>query len=285
MLGYAFQKGLVPVSAEAIEKAIELNGVAVEANVRAFRWGRLAAHDLPAVERAATPAVVPLGRSLSRTLDEVVAKREEFLTGYQDRAYAERYTALVRRVRQVEGERAKGLTGLAEAVARNYFKLMAYKDEYEVARLLADPTFHKSIAEKFEGDYTLEFNLAPPSMAERDAATGHLKKRTFGPWMLSAFRVLAKLKGLRGTALDPFGRTEERKTERRLITEYEALIEELLQKLTPANHALAVELANLPEQIRGYGHIKEANIAKAKKREAELLACFRNPAPTMQAAE
>jgi indolepyruvate ferredoxin oxidoreductase len=285
MLGYAWQKGLIPVSGEAIEKAIVLNGVAVEMNTRAFRWGRLAAHDRAAVERAAAPAVVPVGHNLSRTLDEIVVRRVEFLTGYQNQAYAQRYEALVRRVQQTEAARSKGLSGLAEAVARYYFKLLAYKDEYEVARLYSDPTFLKTLNQQFEGDYRLEFNLAPPAIAERDPATGHLQKRTFGPWMLPAFRVLARLKFLRGTALDMFGHNAERRAERQLITDYETLIDELLAKLNQANHPLAIELASLPEQIRGYGHVKDAHIAKAKKKEAELLACFRNPAPTAQAAE
>ena len=286
LLGYAWQKGLVPVSSEAIEKAIELNGVAVDMNVRAFRWGRLAAHDRGAVERAAAPSVAPIGHKLSRSLDEIIARRVEFLTAYQDAGYARRYEALVRRVAEAERARAKGQTGLAEAVARYYFKLMAYKDEYEVARLLSDRSFLRTIAARFEGDYQLEFNLAPPAIAERDPVTGHLKKRTFGPRLLTLFRILAKLKFLRGTAFDPFGRTEERKTERRLITDYEALVAELIEKLSPENHRFAVALASLPEHIRGYGHIKDAAIAKTKAREAELLTCFRNPAPApAQAAE
>ncbi len=285
MLGYAVQKGWVPVTVEAIEKAIALNAVAVEMNLRAFRWGRLAAHDRAAVERAATPAVVPTGRALSRNLDEIIAKRAAYLTGYQNRAYAARYEALVRRVASAESTQAKGMTGLAEAVARAYFKLLAYKDEYEVARLFTDRSFHQALAAQFEGDYRLAFNLAPPAVAEREAATGHLKKREFGPWMMSAFRWLARLKFLRGTALDVFGRTEERRTERKLIVEYETLIDELLAKLSPANHRLAVQIASVPDQIRGYGHIKDAAIVAAKKREAELLACFRNPAPAAQAAE
>ncbi len=286
VLGFAWQKGLVPVSAEAIEKAIELNGVAVDMNVRAFRWGRLAAHDRSAVERAAAPKVVPVGHNLSRTLDEIIARRVEFLTGYQDAAYGRRYETLVRRAAEAERAQAKGASGLAEAVARNYFKLLAYKDEYEVARLLTDRSFLETIRAQFEGDYRLEFNLAPPVTAERDAATGHLKKQAYGPWMLTAFRWLARLKFLRGTAFDPFGRTDERQTERRLITDYETLVAELLDKLSPANHGFAVALAALPEQIRGYGHIKEAAIKKAKAREAELLQCFRNPAPApAQAAE
>jgi len=286
LLGYAWQKGMVPVSAEAIEKAIELNGVAIDMNVRAFRWGRLAAHDRRAVERAAAPSVVPVGHNLSRTLDETIARRVEFLRGYQDAAYASRYEALVRRAIEAEKARGKGLTGLGEAVARNYFKLLAYKDEYEVARLMAEPSFLNTLKAQFEGDWRLEFHLAPPTMAERDAATGNLKKQSFGPWMLTAFRWLARLKFLRGTAFDPFGRTEERQTERRLITDYEALLAELTGNLTPENHRFAVALASLPDQIRGYGHIKDANIRKAKSREAELLSCFRNPAPApAQAAE
>jgi indolepyruvate ferredoxin oxidoreductase len=286
LLGYAWQKGFVPVSVEAIEKAIELNGVAVDMNIRAFRWGRLAAHDRAAVERAAAPSVVPVGHKLSHSLDEIVARRVDFLTSYQDAAYARRYEALVRRVAEAERTRAKGQTGLAEAAARYYFKLLAYKDEYEVARLLSDRSFLNTIAAQFEGNYELEFNLAPPAIAERDPVTGHLKKRTFGPRMLTAFSLLAKLKFLRGTRFDPFGRTEERRTERRLITEYEALIAELTDKLSPENHRFAMALASLPEQIRGYGHIKDAAIAKVKAREAELLTCFRNPAPApAQAAE
>ncbi|MBI3710867.1 MAG: indolepyruvate ferredoxin oxidoreductase family protein [Proteobacteria bacterium] len=285
MLGFAYQKALIPVSAEAIEKAIELNAVSVEMNTRAFRWGRAAAHDRAAVERAATPAIAVVGHKLSTTLDEIVARRIEFLTAYQNAAYAGRYQALVRRVAAVEAQRAKGHLGLAEAVARYYFKLLAYKDEYEVARLYTDGTFHRQLAAQFEGDYRLEFNLAPPAIAERDPRTGHLIKRTFGPWMLTAFRVLAQLKFLRGTRLDIFGRTAERQAERRLISEYEALVDELTAKLDANNHGLAVELAALPEQIRGYGHIKDASIAKAKAREAELLACFRNPAPMATAAE
>ena len=286
LLGYAWQKGFVPVSVEAIEKAIELNGVAVDMNIRAFRWGRLAAHDRAAVERAAAPSVVPVGHKLSHSLDEIVARRVDFLTSYQDAAYARRYEALVRRVAEAERMRAKGQTGLAEAAARYYFKLLAYKDEYEVARLLSDRTFLNTIAAQFEGNYELEFNLAPPAIAERDPVTGHLKKRTFGPRMLTGFSLLAKLKFLRGTRFDPFGRTEERRTERRLITEYEALIAELTDKLSPENHRFAMALASLPEQIRGYGHIKDAAIAKVKAREAELLTCFRNPAPApAQAAE
>ncbi len=285
MLGYAWQKGLVPVSTEAILQAIELNAVSVDANKRAFAWGRLAAHDLAAVERAAKPTMVPTLRPQARTLDDIVARRVELLTAYQNAAYSRRYEALVRRVQAVEAERAKGLAGLAEAVARYYAKLLAYKDEYEVARLYTAPAFRQALERQFEGDYTLEFNLAPPLMAARDPDTGQLLKRSFGPWMMKAFGVLARLKGLRGTPFDIFGHSAERRLERQLIIDYEKLVEELLSGLTAANHALAVELASLPEHIRGFGHVKDAHLEGVRAREAELLARWRRPAPTAQAAE
>ncbi len=285
LLGFAYQRGLVPVSAEAIERAIEINAVSVDMNTRAFRWGRLAAADPAAVQDAAMPALVPLTRKLSQSFDEIVARRGAFLTAYQDAAYARRYEGLVRRVVDAETARAKGQSGIAEAVARYYFKLLAYKDEYEVARLYADPAFLKTLRVQFEGDWRLEFHLAPPVTAERDVTTGHLKKRGFGPWMMTAFRLLAKFKFLRGTAFDPFGRTEERRIERRLITEYEMLVDEVIRTLDPANHALAVDLASLPEQIRGFGHVKAAHLQRVEQRKKALLACYRNPAPDVQAAE
>ncbi|TSD89173.1 indolepyruvate ferredoxin oxidoreductase family protein [Mycobacterium sp. KBS0706] len=282
MLGYAWQKGLVPVSHEALEKAIELNGTAVAMNKAAFLWGRRAAHDLAAVERLATPPQEE-GHRLSRTLDEVIARRVEQLTAYQDAAYAVRFSALVGKVRAAEAK--LGREELTEAVARNYYKLLAYKDEYEVARLYTDGSFLKQIEAQFEGGYTLQFHLAPPSFSEKDPETGHLKKRSFGPWMLRAFGLLARMKRLRGTALDPFGRTAERKGERQLIADYEAVVEELLARLGPDTHAICVAIARVPEQIRGYGHIKDENRDKAKAREAALLATLRTPAAPKLAAE
>jgi indolepyruvate ferredoxin oxidoreductase len=279
LLGFAAQRGLIPVSVEAIERAIELNNVAIDFNKRAFLWGRRAGHDLAAVERLAAPPP----RALSQTLDEAIARRADFLVGYQDDAYAARYRALVARVRAAEAGRVGG-EALGAAVARSYFKLLAYKDEYEVARLYTDGSFRRQLAEQFEGDYRLELNLAPPLTAPRDPATGHLTKQTFGPWMLTAMGWLAKLKRLRGTRFDIFGRTDERKLERRLIVEYEALVDELLSRLTRDTLPLALELARLPEQIRGYGHVKLANIQQAKAREAALLARLRNPAPTLATA-
>ncbi len=285
MLGYAYQKGLVPLGHDAIEQAIELNGAAVAMNRNAFRWGRRAAHDRAAIETLITPPddkVVPFARP-SRTLDELVAARIEHLTRYQDAALAGRYRTLVDKVRTAE--RKTGETDLALAVARNYAKLLTYKDEYEVARLYADPAFQAAIERQFEGDYTIRFHLAPPLLASRDPKTGHLVKQAFGPWMMPAFRLLAKLKGLRGTAFDLFGYTAERRTERALISEYETLVDELLKGLSPANHPLAVKLASLPDEIRGYGHVKDASIEKARRKLVEMLHQWRNPGSLQVAAE
>ncbi|HXA70014.1 MAG TPA: indolepyruvate ferredoxin oxidoreductase family protein, partial [Stellaceae bacterium] len=277
MLGYAWQQGLVPLSREAIERAIELNGVGIEMNKRAFGWGRLAAHDLRRVEAAAKPMMPSEAPPPSETLEEIIRRRVVFLTEYQDAAYAQRFTELVRAVETAERTRARGRRGLAEAVAKSLFKLMAYKDEYEVARLYTDGEFQKKLSAQFEGDYKLQFHLAPPLWAPRDAATGEMKKRAYGAWVLQAFKLLARLKGLRGTALDPFGYTVERKAERRLVGDYEAVVRALTGALTPENHALALEIAKLPLQIRGFGHVKLRNLARTKAREAELMAAFQNP--------
>jgi indolepyruvate ferredoxin oxidoreductase len=213
----------------------------------------------------------------SETLEEIVRRRVNFLTDYQNAAYAQRYLEAVRTVEAAEKTRARGRRGLAEAVAKSLFKLMAYKDEYEVARLYTDGEFLKKLTAQFDGDYKLQFHLAPPLWAPRDPTTGEMKKRAYGAWAMTAFRLLAKLKGLRGTVFDPFGHMAERKTERRLIGEYETLVRELTASLTPDNHALALEIAKLPMQIRGYGQVKLKSLARTKAREAELLAAFRNP--------
>jgi indolepyruvate ferredoxin oxidoreductase len=281
LVGYAFQKGLIPLTEASILQAIELNATAVEANRKSFLWGRRAAVDPARVEQLAGPAAATSPpRRLSRTLDEAVARRVEFLTAYQNAAYARRYTDLLARVRAAEARVPSAPGRLSEAVARYYFKLLAYKDEYEVARLYADGDFLRRVAETFEGDYRLRFHLAPPLLARRDPLTGKLKKRVYGPWMLGAFRVLARLKGLRGTPLDPFGYTRERRMERQLIAGYERLIDELLQRLNADNYDTAVRLAAIPEQIRGFGHVKERHLKHAREREAELLEVFRNPPPS-----
>jgi indolepyruvate ferredoxin oxidoreductase len=240
--------------------------------------------DSAAVERLIAPKAQVVQTKPAQTLDDVISRRAEFLTGYQNAAYAERYRALVDRVRQAEGAAVRGQSALAEAVARYYFKLLAYKDEYEVARLYADPAFMEKVRAQFDGDYKLRFHLAPPLLARRDPVTGELRKAEYGGWVYTAFRVLARLRGLRGTALDIFGYTAERRMERRLITEYEVAIAEILDVLSPDNHALAVKIASLPEEIRGYGHVKEANVRKAKAVGADLLAALRSPEKVRSAA-
>jgi len=286
MLGFAYQRGLVPLSAEAIERAITLNGVAVQFNHDAFRWGRRAAVDPTLVQaRAIPPDALPPSHRLSDTLDQVISRRVSFLTDYQDAPYAARYAARVGRVREAESACLPGETGLTQAVARSLFKLMAYKDEYEVARLYTETDFLKRVADQFEGSYTLNFHLAPPTLGDRDPKTGHLRKRRFGPWMLPVFRILARLRRLRGTPFDVFGRSEERKLERRLIGEYEALLDEILAILSPSNHEVAIELASLPLEIRGFGHVKEANLVHVKARQEILLVRFRSAQLHAAAAE
>jgi indolepyruvate ferredoxin oxidoreductase len=285
MVGFAYQRGLIPLGEDAILRAIELNGAAVESNKQSFRWGRLAAVDPVRVAAAAVPASAkPDSQRFSESVDEMIARRAAFLTDYQDAAYARRYTDFVAKVRAAVTARLPGKTALTDAVARYYFKLLAVKDEYEVARLYTDGDFVKRVAAQFEGDYKLTFHLAPPLSNKPDPVTGEAKKSTYGPWMMTAFRVLAKMKGLRGTPLDVFGRTHERRTERQLITDYEALIDELLPRLAPHNHAIAVELASIPEHIRGYGHVKDRHLKAAKAKEAELVASFRAAAPGAAAA-
>jgi indolepyruvate ferredoxin oxidoreductase len=288
LVGYAFQKGALPLSAESIEQAIEMNGEAVAMNQAAFRWGRRAALDIAAVEKLIpTQASQDDNRRLSESLDEIIARRVEFLTQYQDAAYARRYSDFVARARKAEGERARGRTGLAEAIARNLFKLMAYKDEYEVARLYTDGNFRKQVETAFEpGSLRFEFHLAPPLLARKDKITGEPRKMSFGPWIMTAFGLLKRLKGLRGTAFDPFGYTAERRTERKLIADYESLMTEVLGKLNADNHPLAVGLAVIPEKIRGFGHVKLRNLTAAKADEAALLEQFRSGAlPMLKAAE
>ncbi|MDG1582857.1 indolepyruvate ferredoxin oxidoreductase family protein [Pseudomonas sp. GOM6] len=267
MLGYAYQKGLVPVSAEAIDKAIELNGVSIPLNQQAFLWGRRAAHDLTAVEQLTKPKNPEAPRC--ETFEEIVADRMQRLTAYQDADYAQRYLQLVERVRQADSSADQALS---RAVARYYFKLLAYKDEYEVARLYSDPSFRQQLEAQFEGDYRLHFHLAPSWLAKPDARTGAPIKREFGPWVLKAFGMLARFKFLRGSVFDPFGHSAERKVERELIEEYEELVELLLKELRPDNLRTAVALAELPEQIRGYGHVKEHAVAQVREQTKQLKA-------------
>ncbi|HSC64375.1 MAG TPA: DUF6537 domain-containing protein, partial [Caldimonas sp.] len=289
MLGFAWQQGRVPLSHAALMRAIELNGVQVDNNKAAFEWGRRAAHDPQGVKALVrTGQVIELVKR-STSVDDLIAKRVEFLTAYQNAAYAAKYKAFVDKVRSAEAEiafsrsltrpdAAKPSTRLTEAVARYLFKLMAYKDEYEVARLHADTRFLAKVAAQFEGemgkDYQLAYHLAPPSLAKKNAK-GELQKQRFGSWMLPAFKVLARLKGLRGTPFDPFGRSEERRVERELVAEYRESIEEVLRALGPANLALAIEIARIPEMIRGYGHVKARHLATARPKWDALMAEWR----------
>ncbi|MBI1905996.1 MAG: indolepyruvate ferredoxin oxidoreductase family protein [Rhodocyclales bacterium] len=276
MLGYAWQRGGVPLAAESILRAIEINGAAVASNKAAFMWGRRAAVEPEAVAKAARPDIpTPEHHRLSTTVDEVIARRAAQLTDYQDAAYAARYMALIERVRAAEARVAPGVTLLTEAVARGYHKLLAYKDEYEVARLYTDSDFLKRVADSFEGDYKLVFHLAPPLLAESDPDNGQLRKKSYGPWMLKAMRMLAKMKGWRGSALDPFARTADRKLDRRLIADYEKMMDEIVSGLVTENLEVAVELAALPEQIRGFGHVRERYLGHAEQRRDVLLQAFR----------
>ena len=272
MMGYAWQQGRIPLSLAAIHRAIELNGVQVENNKAAFEWGRRCAHDLASVT-ALFKAQQVIQFVKKPSLEELLKTRTDFLTGYQDAAYAQRYAAFVEKVRAAEAPLGGG-TPLAEAVARYLFKLMAYKDEYEVARLHTDPAFTKKIADQFEGDFKLVHHLAPPMIAKTNDK-GELVKRPFGPWMRTAFGVLARLKGLRGGALDVFGRTEERRMERALIARYEATVAELLKTLDAGNRALAVEIARLPEDIRGFGHVKLRHVKAVEPRWDTLMKRWR----------
>ena len=271
MLGYAWQKGHVPLSEASIMKAIELNNVSVGFNKSAFNWGRSAAHDVAPLVKMTTPAKV-IEFKRTQTLDDIINKRVALLTDYQDAAYAKQYKSFVEQVRAEEAKLGTG-TRLSEAVARYYYKLMAYKDEYEVARLYTNGAFKEKIAAMFEGDITLKFHLAPPLFAKTDVQ-GHLIKQEFGPWMMRAFGVLAKFKGLRGGALDIFGYTAERKMERKLIGDYRSTVDGLLARLNADNLAQAVAIASIPEDIRGYGHVKERHLKAAKAKEATLLAAF-----------
>jgi indolepyruvate ferredoxin oxidoreductase len=265
LLGYCWQRGMVPLAEASLARAIELNGVAVLQNLRAFAWGRLAAHDPEAVARLLPAVAAPA----APTLDELIAEHVAFLTAYQDAAYAGRYSTLVERVRAAE-QKVGGGTTLTEAVARSYFKLLAIKDEYEVARLYAEGDFRARLDAAFEGDYELRFHLAPPLLARPDPTTGKVRKMAFGPWMMTAFKWLARARRLRGTRWDFFGRSAERRLDRQLIADFEDDVGHILARLSPATRAAALELAALPQEIRGFGHVREKS-AQAARRRREVL--------------
>jgi len=274
LLGYAFQRGLVPLGLEALERAIALNGVAVEANRQAFAWGRLAASDPARVEAIAERSAPHRRERLSRNLAELVERRSRHLVAYQGAALAERYRALVEQVRAAEACVLPGSQALASAVARSYHRLLAYKDEYEVARLYTDGSFRRQLEAQFEGEFRVELQLAPPLFARRDPLTGRPRKRAYGPWIFPVLRLLARCKGLRGSPFDPFGYTRERRMERALIREYEASVRVLLAGLSQQNHELALRIAALPEQIRGFAEVKQRNRERVRRAERELLDRF-----------
>jgi indolepyruvate ferredoxin oxidoreductase len=265
ILGAAWQLGWIPLQLDSLLRAIELNGVSIEANRRAFDWGRAAACDAAGVAQAAARARnEPVPVPPATTLEDIVALRVRFLEAYQDKPLAARYRTLVERVaaaeRRVGGDAREANGELAIAVARNYYKLLAVKDEYEVARLHRDPAFRARLAATFSGNYRVHYHLAPPLLSRRDPLTGHLRKRRFGPWLGAVFAVLAPLRFLRGSPLDPFGYSAERRMERALVRDYEALVEEILPRLARDNAALALRMASFPEEIRGFGHVKQKSV-------------------------
>ena len=263
MVGYAWQKGQMPISLRALYRAIRLNGTKVTDNMSAFNIGRIAAAEPDRLEQMHDPR----GHIEPKTLDELIADRAGRLIAYQDRGYALQYENIVAQVRAAE--HAAGLGEKLTRTAATYaYKLMAYKDEYEVARLYTDGAFARQLASQFKGG-KLRFWLAPPILAKKDSQ-GHLKKKRFGPWMMTGFKVLTKLKGLRGTRFDLFGYTEERRMERKLRDDYLESLARMAQELTKDNHGLAIELARIPDEIRGYGHVKEAAVITAKAR-ADIL--------------
>lgn len=273
MLGFAYQRGLIPVTADAIEQAIELNGAQQQMNRDAFLWGRRTVVDPDAVGRMLSTLQASQRASLSpaviENLDEAIAWRKRFLVDYQNDAYARQYADFVEHVRSVERSSFPGRSDLTRAVAKYCFKLMAIKDEYEVARLYTETGFLQSVERQFEGDFKLVFNLAPPILSQRDSVTGEPRKREFGQWILPAFRLLAGLRFLRGTAFDVFGRTQERRMERALIAQYKSNIEQALAVIAGTRDAghyeAAVKLAELPESIRGYGHVRARSVEAARQ--------------------
>lgn len=276
MLGYAWQRGWLPLGWDALDRAIEMNGVAVAANRSAFAWGRRAAVDLPAVLRMAEAArASPPQQRLSGSTEELVARRAGMLTAYQDAAYARRYLAAVRRVEAAEASIRPGSTRLTEAAARSLFQLMAYKDEYEVARLYTATGFLDGLKAQFEGSFRLRFHMAPPVLSRIDKATGRPAKQTFGPAMIPLLRTLALARRLRGTSLDVFGYTAERRAEREAIDRYLAVLDEIVATLAADTLEAAVRLAEAAQAIKGYGHVKARNRDVAYAREAELLTAYR----------
>jgi indolepyruvate ferredoxin oxidoreductase len=280
MMGYAYQKGLLPLTAAAIEQAIEINGVGIKMNTQAFQLGRLAAADparIAAMMKGQDASVAPKTLD-AMSLDEIIEHRSALLTDYQNAALAARYRNAVTQVRNAALNGGFG-DELPRAVAINYAKLLAYKDEYEVARLYTDGRFEKQLRDQFDGDFKISFNLAPPMLGGGTDAMGRPRKRAFGAWMMPLFKLLAGMRGLRGTGFDIFGYSPDRRLERDLIAGYEKDVAAVLGVLSPLTLDTAIELLSLPDRIRGYGPVKEKSVHDAKARYAQLAADLANPPP------
>jgi indolepyruvate ferredoxin oxidoreductase len=279
LLGIASQEGLLPVRAESIEAAVRASGLSERDSLRAFRLGRLWAHDPRRMEQLLTERSRGGAKPSAQSLDDLIAHRVKELVAYQNQAYAQRYLRLVGLVRNAEEKSMPGQHALTEAVARNFYKLLAYKDEYEVARLFVRAPFLSNLKTQFSGNYRLRFHLAAPWVARRDRVTGQPMKREFGAWILGVFHILARLKGLRASAFDPFGYSAERRHERKLIDEFEASMRMVVTKLSPQSYGIAVAIAQVPERIRGYGHVKAASIVIAARTTEDLQSKFQEMQP------
>ncbi len=274
LLGVAWQKGLIPLSSNAVEKAITLNGIAVQQSINAFRWGRKWVVDAGAVDREVTAAEDRSGLGAVQpltALDDIIADRMARLTSYQNSAYASRYREKLDSLIAVDTDAGQHLS---RAVARYLYKMMAIKDEYEVARLYTDGRFANALSAQFEGDVSISYHLAPPMFSGADPVTGRPKKAVYGSWVRPVMSVLASCKSLRGTVFDLFGYTAERKAERAALTRYEALLDEVAARLTAANYTAAVQLVSVPEQIRGFGPVRHAHLVAADKAYAAAQAEF-----------
>jgi indolepyruvate ferredoxin oxidoreductase len=285
MLGYAYQAGLLPVTHDAINKAIELNGASIRMNQEAFLWGRRARYDINAVKKLLPSAQQNRDSEFEEptSLDAVIERRTNYLIAYQNKAYAQKYQRLIEQLARKEADHQK-LVGITEVAAKYLFKLMAYKDEYEVARLHSDGVFKKKISDMFEGDYKIKYHLAPPLFSRKDPDTGHLKKSEYGSWMSLVFRSLSRLKFLRGTRFDIFGYTAERRMERQLIKDYIEIIDKIVESAEVINADVVRDLLALPDEIRGFGHVKEANVAAVKVKWDSLVSRLTEPQSEKMAA-
>ncbi len=282
LFGYAWQKGKVPLSLNAINRAIELNGVAINGNKQSFSWGRIAATDMMLVKQS-LPHPIKQDATLT-TLEDMVKYRGELLKDYQGQALADKYSNAVKKIRDLEDTFDTENHDLSKAVARNYFKLLAIKDEYEVARLYTSGEFKKKIHQQFDGDFKIHFHMAPSLMARKDSK-GHLRKMEFGGWMFKMLKLVARMRGLRGTVFDIFGRTSERKMERELIRDYEDILAEFSNSLTKDKIFSAIALASTPSEIRGFGHVKEKAIEISTKKSSALLKDYHSGDKYTAAAE